>query len=241
MKIAILDDNEILAQSIKKFFLKDWHEVDLFYSKKEFMELTSFFYDIYLLDIDLPDWSWLEIAKELRTQKDVEEPILMISANSGLETKLEWFEIWIDDYIVKPFSPLEIEARIKAIIWKTRKLSRVKKNLEYKEIVFDRNMRKVQIKWEEIELTKAQKLVLEQFLLNQDRPVSILHLSETIWRTSLDTTKTNEEIESLIDSLKTELWSNFQVNEIDDHNYILENSTNLTEKITLNNIMCKSA
>ncbi len=237
MKIAILDDNVILTKSIKKFFVKEGHTVDTFHTKADFLKSELISYDIFILDIDLPDGNGLKITKYLRTQQKIDSPILIISAHEELDTKLEWFTNGIDDYIVKPFSPLEIEARIQAIMRKAEGVKKAKRNLEYKDVTFDRNMRRVILKDEEIDFSKKEKSILEFFMVHQDTFISKHHLAESIWWPVFDRPKMNNSISVAICKIRKKLWKNFKLSTINGEWYILENATQLDKKISLKNIM----
>ena len=237
MYIAVVDDNENLAKGIKKFFGRDGHEIDVFHTKYDFMKDESFVYDIYIMDINLPDGNGLEITKELRNKYKIDDPILMISANGWLETKLEWFNSWVDDYIVKPFSPLELQARIQAIINKARGMKKVKKDLEYKSLRFDSNMRKAYVDKKEVQLTKEQKWVLEYFMLHQDTPIGKMQVAEHVWGSILDFDKAGQDVEKAIQDLQALFGNSLELIATYEDKYILENPTQLNKKITLDHVM----
>jgi len=221
MKIAILDDNIQLTKHIKKSLQKNNSTVDVFHSRASFMDIQEFDYGVYIIDIWLEDGNGLDIVRFLREVKEIECPILIISWYEGLKTKLEWFKIGIDDYLVKPFSPLELEARINAIIKKSPPSK--KHDFHYKNIMFDGAKRTILVDNQEIELPKKEKKILEFFLQNQDTFISKEYLIEKIWWLNYDKEKINNNLNVAICKIRKKLWTDFHLETINGEWYILRN------------------
>ena len=230
MKIAILDDNVHLANSIKKSLSKNHSIINLYHTRESFMNINSFDYDVYIIDIDLEDGNGLDVTRFLRDTKEIDVPILIISGYEGLQTKLEWFSAWIDDYLVKPFSPLELQARIEAIIKKSPPTQ--KKDFEYKNIRFDSTQRKIFVDGQEIELPKKEKKILEFFFQNQDTFISKKSLIEKMWGLSYDKEKANNTLNVGICNIRKKLWPDLQLETINSEWYILKNEYSLKHIIT---------
>ena len=235
MKIAILDDNVHLAKSIKKSLTKKKNTIDLYHTRDSFIQIQELNYDVYILDIWLEDGNGLDIARYLRETKEIQAPILIISGYEWLQKKLEGFKIWIDDYLVKPFSPLELEARIASIIKKMPPLQ--KESFHYKNITFDSMQRKIFVDKKEIELPKKEKKILEFFLQNQDTFISKEFLIEKIWGLDYNKDKINNTLNVAICNIRKKAGSNFFLETINWEGYILRNTPGLDEKITLNHII----
>ena len=126
MKVLLIEDNKTIANNIKKYLELSDFEVSICENGLFWLEVARHNdFDIILLDLMLPWMSWEEICKKIKAEKDI--PIIMTTAKWQLEDKLEWFELWADDYLVKPFDLEELEARIKA-------LTRRKQNESKREI-----------------------------------------------------------------------------------------------------------
>ena len=230
MKIAILDDNVVLAKSIKKSLTKKHNVINLYHTRNAFMKIEEYDYDVYIIDIGLEDWNGLEVTKFLRKTKEIEVPILIISWYEWLQTKLEWFQIWIDDYLVKPFSPLELEARIQALIKKSPLIK--KHDFHYKNIKLDNTKRKIFIGDQEIELPKKEKNILEFFLQNQDVFISKKCLIEKIWWLDYNQEKIQNTLNVAICKIRKKVWPNLHLETINSEWYILKNNHDLDHIIT---------
>lgn len=114
MKILLLEDDQILSDSLADFLERQDYDVDLALSMQEAENLTfSNTYDLYLLDINLPDGSGLDLLKALRHAEDT-TPTIFITALSDMDTLSKSFKLGAMDYIKKPFNPMELLIRIDA-------------------------------------------------------------------------------------------------------------------------------
>lgn len=114
-KILIIEDDKWISASLKLYLENSNYDVVLHHewskAVKKFKNLNP---DILILDINLPWKDWIEITKEIRKFSSV--PIIMLTARSSELDRINWLEIWADDYIAKPFSPRELLARINTVI-----------------------------------------------------------------------------------------------------------------------------
>jgi len=117
-KILIIEDDLWICLSLKLYLENSWFEVYSLNSWENAVEeILSKKYDLIILDINLPVKDWIEICKEVRIKSQI--PIVMLTARTSWIDKIIWLEIWADDYILKPFSPRELLARIKNILKRT--------------------------------------------------------------------------------------------------------------------------
>ncbi len=115
MKILIVDDEVNIVNVLKEYAIHSGYEVDEAFDGVEAVaKVEGNNYDCILMDIMMPNMNGYDAVREIRTIKNI--PVIMISAKGEEYDKLAGFEIGIDDYIVKPFSPKEVMARIKAVI-----------------------------------------------------------------------------------------------------------------------------
>ena len=115
MKILIVEDEHLIATSIKKGLEQEHYTVDVAFDGIEGYDLAaSGDYDIILLDLMLPGLDGLSICQKLRSE-DIHTPILMLTAKSQLDDKVKGFDCGADDYLTKPFAFEELLARIRAL------------------------------------------------------------------------------------------------------------------------------
>lgn len=121
-KILIIEDNPDIVANIYAFFEPKGFELDNAHNGKSGLALASNNrYDVILLDVMLPGMDGNKICRALREELHNKTPILMLTARDTILDKVTGFESGADDYLVKPFSLVELEARIKALIRRTDK------------------------------------------------------------------------------------------------------------------------
>lgn len=179
MKLSLLlvEDTKTIAENIKKYLELDGHTlmwVDHGAYANELVKHQDF--DIILLDLMLPWVDWIQIAKTIR-EYHPDTPILMMTAKGELEDKLEGFEVWADDYLVKPFDLEELEARIMSL---ARRLPK-KEELVFEDIRLDLNQKKVFRDNEELKFSLKEFQILEMLMRNQWVAISRLDIIEEIW------------------------------------------------------------
>ena len=177
LSLLLVEDTKTIAESIKKYLELDGHSVtrvDHWSYANELVKHQNF--DIVLLDLMLPWVDWITIAKTIRSVHP-DTPILMMTAKGQLDDKLEGFEAWADDYLVKPFDLEELEARVLALAKRLPK----KEELSFEDIRLDRSQKKV-FKWdEELKFSLKEFQILEMLMQNQWIAISRLDIIEEIW------------------------------------------------------------
>ena len=183
-KILIIEDEKSIAEleqdylEINGFQTEMAHTGDIGLHKAMSQD-----YDLILLDVMLPNIDGFEICKKIRSMKDV--PIIMVTAKKEEIDKIRGLGLGADDYLVKPFSPNEMVARVKAHISRYERLS-MKQNTETQGIYIrglfiDRSSRRVFVNNQEITLTTKEFDVLTFLALNPEQVFSKDHLFERIW------------------------------------------------------------
>ena len=125
-RVLVVDDEKLIVKGIRFSLEQDGMEVDCAYDGEEAVELAKKTdYDIVLLDVMLPKLDGYEVCQAIREFSDM--PIIMLTAKGGDMDKILGLEYGADDYISKPFNILEVKARIKAIIRRSSKNKRLKK------------------------------------------------------------------------------------------------------------------
>jgi heavy metal response regulator len=185
MRILIIEDEAKVAQFLKKGFQAESFSVDI----AEDGQKGSFLargepYDVIILDIMLPKKNGIEVLKEIR-KDNVSTPILMLTAKSDLEDRVNGLNLGADDYMAKPFAFSEVLARVRAIIRRKSDDSKTSK-LDMADLSMDLIRRKVERGGKEIILTNKEFELLEYLLRNKGRVLSRVILTEHIWDMNFD-------------------------------------------------------
>ena len=175
--ILLVEDNQTIGQNIQKYlelegysvlWVQNWAYANEVVKHQEF--------DLVLLDLMLPGTDGLVIAKTIKEHQE-QTRILMMTAKGQLEDKLEGFEVWADDYLVKPFDLEELVARIEALL----RRSVQKDVVSYGVLTLDNLQKKIFKGWEEIKLSLKEFQILELLIRNKGIALSRLDIIEEVW------------------------------------------------------------
>ncbi len=170
MRILLVEDDSILAESLAKFLKINNIEVDIAKSYSEAADKTlNNKYDFYVLDINLGDGDGIDLLKDLRFIDD-NTPAIFISAIRNTSTVVKGFNVGAEDYIKKPFDPEELLVRIKARLHTKKINSFNDEEITYKDIKIKDN--RVFKNGREIDLGEVQRNILKAFIENQGRVLS---------------------------------------------------------------------
>lgn len=181
MRILIIEDEEKLAQSLKNGLGKEGYAVDCVFDGEtgaKRIEIEGSDYDLIILDLMLPRKNGLEICQEVR-QKDINVPILMLTAKDAVEDRVTGLDLGADDYLVKPFAFEELLARIRTLLRRPR--NNLLLELKYKDINLNPATRKVYVNNKEIDLTTKEFNLLEYFLRNTGQVLTREDLLNHLW------------------------------------------------------------
>ena len=177
MKILVVDDEKLIRDVVKEYLQIDGFTVDEASNGDEAVELSlQHEYNLIIMDIMMPKKDGYQAVKEIKKVKDV--PVLMLSARGEEFDKLIGFDLGIDDYVTKPFSPKELVARVKAIIKRNEK-NGVK--LEFGGLVLDDKAHEVSIDGKALNLTPKEYDLLKYFVSNNHIALSREQLLTNIW------------------------------------------------------------
>jgi len=137
--------------------------------------------DLILMDWMLPDSSGIELTKRLKQDElTAEIPIIMLTARCEEKDKIQGLNAGADDYVVKPFSPLELLARIKAVLRRSQKKSN-KMELVHQQLIMDTLNHRLTAEGETVELGPKEYRLLKYFMENPNRVFSRSQLMDRIW------------------------------------------------------------
>ncbi|WOH39086.1 phosphate regulon transcriptional regulator PhoB [Thalassotalea fonticola] len=141
--------------------------------------------DLVLLDWMLPGVSGIKIAKEIKQNDYTSKiPIIMLTARSDEDDKVRGFEVGVDDYVTKPFSPKELIARIKAVIRRVAPTS-LEEIIEFKGLTLDPVSYRVKINDNPIDLGPTEFKMLHFFMTHPERVYSREQLLDNVWGTNV--------------------------------------------------------
>ena len=177
MKILVVDDEKLIRDVVKEYLQLDGFTVEEASNGDEavFLSMQNE-YNLIIMDIMMPKKDGYQAVREIKKVKDI--PVLMLSARGEEFDKLIGFDLGIDDYVTKPFSPKELVARVKAIIKRNEK-SGVK--LEFGGLVLDDKAHEVSIDGKSVNLTPKEYDLLKYFVSNNHIALSREQLLTNIW------------------------------------------------------------
>ncbi len=120
--ILVIEDEEKISGVVARYLEREGFSVVVADTGKEALKLLTRPFDLIILDLMLPDMAGEDICRAVREASDV--PVIMLTAKSGEEDRIKGLGIGADDYVVKPFSPRELVARVKALLRRTRRSSK---------------------------------------------------------------------------------------------------------------------
>ena len=180
-KVLIADDNKQIVSILSEYCKKNNFTVSTVFDGEEALkEIEKNKFDIVLLDVMMPKKDGFDVCRETRKFSNV--PIIMITARGEDYEKIMGLEIGADDYIVKPFSPGEIIARINAILRRIMpKNDESEKIFTFDNLEIDLNNFTVKINNEIISLTKKEIEILWTLATNQNKVFTRENLLDLIW------------------------------------------------------------
>ncbi|MBQ9442844.1 MAG: response regulator transcription factor [Lachnospiraceae bacterium] len=183
VKVLIVDDEKLIVKGIRFSLEQDGYEVECAYDGEEALKLArEGDFDIILLDIMLPKLTGLEVCQQIRETSNV--PIIMLTAKGDDMDKILGLDYGADDYITKPFNVLEVKARMKAILRRSRSEKQIPESPDVMVIgslKLDRQNRRAYIDGREVNLTAKEFDVLELLATNPNKVYSRTDLLDLVW------------------------------------------------------------
>lgn len=164
-KILIVEDDKWISASLKLYLESSDYNIILHHDWIDAIDkIKKCNPDLLILDINLPWKDWIEITKELREYSSL--PIIMLTARSSELDRVNWLEIWADDYIAKPFSPRELLARINTILRRLKDDNESDNEdlIKCEWIIINIIKKTVEIYWIRVSLTWNEYEILKRLL-----------------------------------------------------------------------------
>ncbi|MGN0312329.1 MAG: response regulator transcription factor [Lachnospiraceae bacterium] len=180
IKVLVVDDEALMRKLVRDFLVKKEYEVveaedgeqalDIFYSDKSI--------SLIILDVMMPKMNGWQVCREIRETSKV--PIIMLTAKSTETDELQGFELGVDEYISKPFSPKILVARVDALLRRSNKIDSADV-LDYGGIVINRAAHEVTVDGKPVELSFKEFELLSFFLENEGIALSREKILNNVW------------------------------------------------------------
>lgn len=183
-KVLVVDDEEKITKVVKSYLEREGYEVLTVHDGRKALDTTrEEELDLIVLDLMLPKLAGEEVCKRIRSKSDL--PILMLTAKTAEEERIKGLNIGADDYLVKPFSPRELVARVRAILRRAgEKQEATAEILSFeksgKELVIDNLKHEVEFEGERVELTATEFKLLKILAQNSGRVYSRSQLTKLV-------------------------------------------------------------
>lgn len=179
MKMLVVEDDAMLRDAVTSVLKGEGYDVEetdhgdegLFLAEQEI-------YDLLVLDIMLPGLSGLEIVQQLRG-KDIQVPVLFLTAKDSIEDRVAGLNIGADDYLVKPFAVAELLARVKALL--RRKVGSSEELIIYKKLSLNNKLQEAYYEGAAMGLTAKEYELVEYLTLNRERILTREQIFDRLW------------------------------------------------------------
>jgi two-component system, OmpR family, alkaline phosphatase synthesis response regulator PhoP len=182
-RIVIIEDEKDIVELVQYNFRKEGFEVAGFHRGKEGLEhLRRSGADLVLLDIMLPDVDGLEICRLMRAEERLKSlPVIFLTARGEEIDRILGLEMGADDYVVKPFSPRELVARVKAVLRRQARPAEKAEVVEVREVRLDTRTQEVRVRGKAIELSTLEFKLLHFLASHPRRIYSRDRLLDEVW------------------------------------------------------------
>lgn len=183
--ILVCDDDREIAKAIEIYLTKENYQVLKAYDGRQCLELLKKnTIHLIILDIMMPKMDGMEALSKIREEKSI--PVIMLSAKSEDEDKISGLNLGADDYVTKPFNPLELIARVNSCIRRYTKFGMIAQEesenvYQTGGLMIDDNLKKVTVDEQEIKLTPTEYNILKFLLQNKGRVYSIEQIYKNVW------------------------------------------------------------
>jgi len=204
MNILIVEDEKSLALEVNEFLTHEGFTVEHARTKRSAEEKISVnSYDFILLDLNLPDGDGFDLLQALKSIKNREDAVIILTARGDVDDRVLGLERGADDYLAKPFSLNELLARIHAI---TRRKHKLESNeIEIKGFRINIQNRTVYFNDERINLTKKEFEIFNYLVLNKNKVISRTNLTEHVWGDILEINSDSNFVDVHVKNLRKKL------------------------------------
>ncbi len=204
MNVLIIEDEKSLALEIAGFLGKEGFMIDHAWKKSSASEkIFVNSYDFILLDLGLPDGNGFDLLHQLKNLPGREDGVIILTARNAVDDRIKGLEEGADDYLAKPFSLSELLARMHAITRRKHKLEKNEVNIH--GLTLDIRNRTVIFNNERINLTKKEYEIFNYLVLNKNRVISRMNLTEHVWGDILEINSDSNFVDVHVKNLRKKL------------------------------------
>lgn len=179
MRIAVVEDNLVLADGIARAFRSDGHGVDEIHDGADAMAfLLQETVNLIVLDINLPGDSGLEILSSLR-KNGIQTPVLLLTARDSMNDKVSGLDLGADDYLTKPFDLTELQARARALLRRSEKP--VAQTQAFGEIEYNEEARQIKLNGKLLDLPRREFALAELLMQRSGHVISKNQIIENLY------------------------------------------------------------
>lgn len=201
MRILVVEDERIIANTIKEGLEQDGYAVDVAYDGEDgYNTASADEYDVIISDVMMPEMDGFAMVKKLREDGN-KTPILMLTAKSQETDVVRGLDTGADDYLAKPFAFNVLSARVRALLRRPR--SAASEVLEYADISLDPAGKQVRRAGKLVQLSAKEFAILEYFMRNPERILSKNNILTHVWDFDSDVLPNN--VESFIKLLRNKI------------------------------------
>jgi two-component system, OmpR family, response regulator len=218
MRILVVEDDSLLAEGLVRILVRCGHAVD---SVKTGIEadnaLRAASYELAVLDVGLPDISGFEVLRRLRSRRSPEK-VLVLTARDAVEDRVHGLDLGADDYLTKPFSVAEFEARVRALLRRSLVPAGA---VSVRGLSVDAGAKSVKVNGTPVELTVREWALLELFLARPGRVLSKEQISQQL--VSCDDALSLNAIEVYVSRLRAKIEpANVRIRTVRGFGYLWE-------------------
>ncbi|MFK3937755.1 response regulator transcription factor [Alkalihalobacillus sp. NPDC078783] len=203
-RVLVVDDEKDLLQLVATYLVNESYEVLMAsdgYEALHLLETESI--DLVILDIMMEGMDGFELCKRIRATSSI--PVVMLTAKSSEEDRIRGLKLGADDYVVKPFSPRELMARVEAVLRRMKVGQPDEQRIQISELLIEKSGRKVFVEDEPITLTKKEYDLLVFLYESRGKVFTRDHLLMRLW--DADHNKTARTVDTHIKTLRLKLKS----------------------------------
>lgn len=185
MRCLIVEDDIEIARLVQQGLQELNAEVDMESNGRRALEkVMTGYYDVIVLDLMLPEMDGYTFAKTLR-EKDINTPILILSALRELDDRLKGLSMGADDYLTKPFAMAELQIRVKNLLKRSQKISEVTQ-LVFQDLKLNRLNRDVVRAGKKLDLQEREFVLLDLFMSNPNKIIGKQTILKEVWNYDFD-------------------------------------------------------
>jgi two-component system, OmpR family, alkaline phosphatase synthesis response regulator PhoP len=193
-KILIVDDEKDLCEILQFNLESEGFSIDVAHSGEEALKKPIEEFDLLLLDVMMGGISGFKTANIIRKDRNIQVPIIFLTAKGEENDVLTGFNVGADDYISKPFSIKEVVARIKVILKRGAKQTNENTRIVYNDLTINQKQKEITLEGQQVNLTRKEFEILLLLMKNKDQYISRDEILKRIWDDDVIVTERNVDV-----------------------------------------------